>query len=170
MKKPLLMLSCLLALASPVHAKKEKLRVVLDFHTMYAVDEAFLGPTNAIRGIAGDELPWEIVKGVRARLSTNGRLRIHVRGLVFTQDDIVPPELRGTNDETQFRGAVSCLTEDNGQVITTNIFTEGFPATPKGNSDIKTQIQLPEECIAPIVFILAGSEDKWFAVTGFSTE
>ena len=38
------------------------------------------------------------------------------------------------------------------------------------NSDIDAQIDLPEECVAPIIFIIAGSEEKWFAVTGFSSE
>jgi hypothetical protein len=31
-------------------------------------------------------------------------------------------------------------------------------------------VTLPEECVAPIVFVVAGSEDKWFAVTGVSLE
>src|SRR5262249_48709846 len=38
------------------------------------------------------------------------------------------------------------------------------------DSDIDAQIELPEECVAPIIFIIAGSEEKWFAVTGFSSE
>ena len=29
---------------------------------------------------------------------------------------------------------------------------------------------LPNPCVAPIVFVLAGSEDKWFSVTGFESE
>jgi len=47
---------------------------------------------------------------------------------------------------------------------------QGFAATPSGNSDIDAQIDLPEECVAPIIFIIAGSEEKWFAVTGSSSE
>jgi len=138
---------------------------------MYAVDEAFLGETNAIRGVAGDELPWEIDGGVHGRLTADGRLMLHVRGLVFTHDSEVPPELQGTNDETQFRALVSCLTEDaTGHVVTVNTTSAGFAATPSGDSRIDAKLALPEECIAPIVFILAGSEDKWFAVTGVSTE
>jgi hypothetical protein len=171
MMKKTAMLVCILVLATTAHAKKEKLRVVLDFATMYAVDEAFVGETNPIRGIVGDELPWEIDGGVHGRLTTAGHLRIRVRGLVFTHDDVVPPEKQGKNDEPDFRGVVSCLTEDaTGHVVTENVITEGFPATTSGNSDIDARIQLPEECIAPIVFVIAGSEDKWFAVTGFSSE
>jgi len=168
--KKLVILLCMLVMTTTAGAKKERLRVVLDFGTMYGVDEAFVGEANPIRGIPGDELPWEIEHGIHGRLSTNGHLRIRVRGLVFTHDPEVPPEKQGTNDETEFRGAVSCLTEDSGQVVTTNLMTQGFKATPSGNSDIDAQLQLPEECIAPIIFVLAGSENKWFAVSGFSSE
>lgn len=162
---------CLLALASTAVAKKDKPHVVLDFGTMYAVDEAFVGETNAIRGIAGDELPWEIDGGIRGRLTSRGHLHVRVRGLVFTHDPEVPPDLQGTNDETDFRALVSCLTEDDtGHVVTTNVPTNGFPATPSGNADIDADLTLPEECVAPIVFVMAGSEEKWFAVTGVSLE
>ena len=63
---------------------------------------------------------------------------------------------------------VSCLTggKSKGHVNTVNIVTSPFPATPTGDSDIDTTISLPSSCIAPIVFVMSGSEDKWFAVTG----
>jgi len=35
---------------------------------------------------------------------------------------------------------------------------------------IKAKIDLPNPCVAPIITVLAGSEDKWFAVTGFEAE
>ena len=50
-----------------------------------------------------------------------------------------------------------------------NIITSGFPATRSGDSDINTTVGLPGSCVAPIVFVLSGSEDKWFAVTGAET-
>jgi len=169
--KTVVVLLALLVVATGAHAKEGRRRVVLDFATMYGVDEAFVGEANPIRGIVGDELPWEIERGVHGRLTNRGHLRIRVRGLVFTHDPEVPPEKQGTNDESEFRGVVSCLAEDDsGHVVTQNIMTQGFPATPSGNSDIDAEIQLPEECVAPIVFVIAGSEDKWFAVTGFSSE
>jgi len=169
--KKIILLLVVLAIPSGVYGKKDRNRVVLDFATMYGVDEAFVGEANPIRGIVGDELPWTIAGGVHGRLTNRGHLRIHVRGLVFTDDTEVPPEMRGTNDETEFRAVVSCLAEDEtGHVVPTNVTTTGFPATPSGNSVIDTQLELPEECVAPIVFIIAGSEDKWFAVTGFSSE
>jgi hypothetical protein len=169
MLKTTVMLICLLVIATGAEAKKDRNRVVMDFATMYGVDEAFVG-ANPIRDLVGDELPWEIVGGVHGRLTNRGHLRIRVRGLVFTHDPEVPPEKQGTNDEDQFRAVVSCLVEQGGQVVTQNVTTTGFPATPSGNSDIDAQLELPGECVAPIIFIIAGSEEKWFAVTGFSSE
>jgi hypothetical protein len=31
-------------------------------------------------------------------------------------------------------------------------------------------VTLPNPCVAPVIFVLAGSEDKWFSVTGFESE
>jgi len=159
-----------LATASNVLAKHNhpKTRDIITFQTMYGVDGPFIGETNAIRGVEGDEAPWTIKHNVRGKLDTKGHLKIHVHGLVFTDDEIVPPEKRGTNDEPTFRGLVSCLTEEGDSVVTKNVPTAEFPATiPSGDSDIDATIDLPNPCVAPIIFILAGSEDKWFAVTGF---
>jgi hypothetical protein len=145
-------------------------RTLIAFGTMYGVDGPFVGETNPIRGVPGDELPWRIAKFARGRLDTNGHLTIEVKGLVFTDDPEVPPELRGKNDEDAFRGLVSCLTEDGDAVVERNVVTQGFPATPDGNAHINAMLTLPNPCVAPIVMVLAGSEDKWFAVDGFESE
>ncbi|HEV8200699.1 MAG TPA: hypothetical protein VGS03_11820 [Candidatus Polarisedimenticolia bacterium] len=144
---------------------------ILTFDSMYGVDGPFLGEANAIRGVVGDEAPWTIDHFIRGRLSKGGRLQIVVRGLVFGDDpELVPPELIGKNDEETFRGLVSCLTEEGETVVTRNVTTDGFPADVNGNSFIDAKIDLPNPCVAPIVFVMAGSEDKWFAVTGFERE
>ena len=146
-------------------------RTMLAFATMYGVDGPFLGDGNEIRGVEGDEAPWTIATSIRGRLDTDGNLHLRVRGLVFKDSPLVqPPSLVGTNDEAEFRGLVSCLTEDGDQVKEVNVKTRGFPADAQGNSNIDAQVALPNPCVAPIVFVLAGSEDKWFAVTGFEQE
>jgi hypothetical protein len=172
MKKLLIIAVALLPLLSlpALSAKSSPPPRILSFDHMYAVDGPFLGDAHSIRGVAGDELPWTIERSAKGSLDTNGRLRIQVRGLVFTDDPEVPPENRGKNDETTFRGLVSCVTEvSDTEVGIANVMTEGFPATPEGNSTIDAFITLPNPCVAPIVFIMAGSEDKWFAVTGFES-
>jgi hypothetical protein len=142
---------------------------LLSFGTMYGVDGPFVGETNAIRGVVGDELPWEIGVG-KGALKTNGHLKIKVRGLVFKNDPSVPPEKIGINDEDEFRALVSCLTEQGTLVVPASVTTNGFPATRSGNADIDTMVTLPNPCVAPIVFVMSGSEDKWFSVAGFEAE
>ncbi|MDG0817205.1 hypothetical protein [Bdellovibrio svalbardensis] len=164
MKKTSLLLA--LAILTPVFASAAS---IVKFETMYGVDGPFVGGTQ-IRGVLGDELPWTI-KSATGSLSTAGDLKISVKGLVFSDDDVVPPELRGINDEKEFRGMVSCMSETaSGGVSTKNVLTAGFPATKSGNSEINGKVKLPSPCLAPIVFVMAGSEEKWFAVTGFEME
>lgn len=142
-------------------------KVMLSWKVMYGVGGPFLGPAHALRGVAGDELPWEIEKFAKGSLTTGGHLTINVKGLVFPEDDpSVPPELRGINDEEEFRALVSCVTVDGDAVVETNVVTAGFPANMHGDSRINAWLDLPNPCIAPVVMVLAGSEDKWFASTG----
>ena len=174
-KMMILLVACLscLAVSSAVTARTSRAasRSVLSFHAMYGVDGAFVGDANPIRGIIGDELPWDIGNATNGRLDSNGRLRIQVHHLVFADDPSVPPEIRGTNDEPFFRAVVSCLTVDSGgNVVTSNLTTAGFPATVTGDCFIDTHVDLPTPCVAPMVLVLAGSEDKWFAVTGVESE
>ncbi len=127
---------------------------IVTFETMYGVDEAFIN-NSSIRGVKGDELPWEIGSATGS-LSVGGHLIATIRGLVFA--------------------VVSCLVSEspgkgNGKakVQTVNILTGGFHASRGGNSDIDAHLQLPDDCVAPIIFIMAGSEDKWFSVMGAET-
>jgi hypothetical protein len=136
---------------------------------MYGVDGPFLGDANEIRNIEGDEAPW-VIRSAHGSLDTTGHLTIQVRGLVFKDDPLVDPDLVGKNDESEFRGLVSCLTEHGDSVETAHVTTAGFPATETGDSQIDAHVELPNPCVAPIVFVLAGSEDKWFAVSGFEAE
>jgi hypothetical protein len=76
---------------SAVHGNAQHAKRLLTFKTMFGVDGSFVG--EPIRGVIGDELPWEIAQFIRGKLNTEGRLNIAVRGLVFKDDPSVPPEL-----------------------------------------------------------------------------
>ena len=141
-------------------------RVILSFSGMYGVNGPFIGATNAIRGVDGDELPW-IVKSAKGSLTSSGKLSINIKGLVFPAAVGVPPELQGTNDEPAFRAIVSCLAVNGAAVVENNQITQGFPATTTGNAKIKAQLTLPQPCVAPIVFIVGADEELWFVTTGF---
>ena len=140
---------------------------LLIFKDMYGVNGPFVGDANPVRGVPGDDLPWQ-VKKANGKLDANGHLVINVKGLVFPDDPAVPEELRGINDDEEFRALVSCLTVDGDDVVEQNVISDGFPATVTGNAKINARLTLPSPCVAPIVMILGGDEDLWFAMTGGS--
>jgi hypothetical protein len=132
---------------------------VLRFERMAPVVAPFTGTTNPIRGINGGGVPWSIESGV-GQLRVDGKLHIEVEGL------IIPA--RGNNPVSAFRGVVNCLTPDaptNGL----NLVTDPFPATMTGDAEIDATLDLPDTCVAPIVFVTNGTGSPpgaWFATTG----
>ena len=132
-------------------------RAFLVFGNMIGVDGAFLGAD--IRGLTGDATARS-VRMARGLLSSGGKLLIIVRGLVDAT--------AGTNDQATVRGLVSCLSEATGGTGTTtvNVMTDEFPASTDGNAQINGSVQLPAQCLAPIVFVTNGAGDKWLAVMG----
>jgi hypothetical protein len=137
---------------------------ILEFDTMVGVPQAFTGVTNQakIRDVPGGGIPWTLTSA-QGELSTSGHLEITVRGLVLASGANA-----GTNPVNAFRGLVSCLT-DGAAVV--NVSTNTFPATTGaataggGNADIEQTLDLPNPCIAPIVFVTSGG-GSWFAATG----
>jgi hypothetical protein len=143
---------------------------ILKFGAMYGVDEFLVGGVNPVRGIEGDGLPWE-VEAAKGSLDVDGHLVAHIRGLVLGDAPIVPPDLRLINPDPSFRAVVSCQTDDGtGHLTDRNLITDPVPATRSGNADFNTFVILPEPCIAPVIFIIAGDRDQWFSITGFEEE
>ena len=153
MKKQLCVLLVLTFAAVAAQAQQ----TVLSFSTMVGVHGGFV-KHNPIRGVRGDYEPW-VISSANGSLTTDGHLTLSVRGVIFADGS--------PNDEPTFRALVSCLSDDgHGSVSTVNVSTAPFPATPTGDSDIDTTVSLPRQCVAPIIFVMSGSEDVWFAVTG----
>jgi hypothetical protein len=141
---------------------------ILEFDTMVGVPRPYTGATNAIRGVPGGGLPW-VVDEARGELRVDGRIEVEVEGLVLDPNDPgVPANLRGVNPVADFKAIVSCLSKNaDGTVATTvNVQTDLFPATMTGDSKIEDTVDLPEPCIAPIVFVTSPT-GAWFAATGF---
>ena len=137
---------------------------VLKFDTMAPVTGPYVGSANPIRGLNGGGLPWMITAG-NGVLKQDGRLVLHVRGLVLANHAPVPPALQGTNPITSFRAIVSCQTISSGSAAVSNVRTDPFPASSEGNADVETAVALPSPCIAPIVFVTSPG-GAWFAATG----
>lgn len=136
---------------------------VLKWDVMAPVDGPFVGTGTPVRGLAGGGLPWEIDKA-KGELRSDGRLDVRVEGLVLARKAPVPAQLQGTNPVPQFRAIVSCLTPAspvNGE----NVATDPFPASPQGDARFKGKVDLPDSCVAPIVFVTSPT-NQWFAATG----
>lgn len=139
-------------------------RAVLEFDVMAPVSEPFTGATNAIRGVSGGGLPWEL-DAAKGELRGDGRLEVEVEGLVLARRAPVPEALRGTNPIASFKAIVSCLTADGGSATTVNVSTALAPASASGDAKIEASVELPSPCFAPIVFVTSPG-GMWFAVTG----
>jgi hypothetical protein len=137
---------------------------VVKFEVMAPVTEPYTVAGNAIRGVPGGGLPWEI-DDAQGKLSANGRLKIDVEGLVLARRTPVPANLQGTNPIPNFKAIVSCQTITGGAATTTNVETGLVPASTDGNARINTFVELPSPCIAPIIFVTSPT-GAWFAATG----
>jgi hypothetical protein len=137
---------------------------ILEFDTMVGVPAGLTGAASqpVLRGIRGGGLPW-MLTSAHGELTTSGKLEIEVQGLVLAAGTNA-----GSNPAAIFRGLVSCLGSD-GSV--NNISTGPFPATTGpasaggGNARIEAIINLPQPCIAPIIFV-TNDGGSWFAATG----
>jgi hypothetical protein len=139
---------------------------ILKFSVMTPVTGPYVGASNPIRTVPGGGLPWIITSGTGS-LTRDGKVLIHVRGLVLADEPPVPPNLRGINPIPDFVAIVSCQTIGaGGTAAITNVSTGQFPASTAGNADINARVKLPEPCIAPIVFVFGAPNVGWFAATG----
>ncbi len=132
---------------------------VLEFDVMTPVVAPFTGAAPPIRGVNGGGVPWQIDRG-RGHLSSDGRLKIKVEGLVLVSS--------GQNPVQMFRGVVNCLTTESPDVGV-NLATAPVPASSDGDATIRATVDLPDPCVAPIVFVTSGTGPPpggWFAATG----
>lgn len=139
-------------------------RKVADAKVLAAVTEPYTGATNAIRGVPGGGLPWQI-GDAQADLRADGSLKVEVEGLVLATRAPVPPALQGTNPIAQFKAIVSCAAIVDGAASTVNVSTPLAAASKTGDAEIEAQLQLPSPCFAPIVFVTSPG-GAWFAATG----
>jgi hypothetical protein len=109
-----------------------------------------------IAGVLGGGAPWRIDEG-HAQLRADGRLHIEVQGLVLNAGPLI-----GTNPIPTGVGIVSC--GGGAQIVTSS----PVPYSSTGDATVDQRIQLPETCLAPVVFFagVTGGGPRWFAVNG----
>jgi len=154
----------------PNAPKPQLTLTVLEFQTMVGVDGPFLGGANPIRGISGGGLPW-VLDSAKGELKDDGKLEVEVMGLVIPETDApLPCGGAACNPAPYFKAVVSCLTVVDGMVEADTISTangsEVMIGDPKnGDAKIEAMLDLPDPCVAPIVFV-TNPGGAWFAVTG----
>ena len=138
---------------------------VTAFQALFAVKGPFRGPSNAIRGIPGAARP-RVIDEVRGEVKANGRVIVHVRGLVLANHLDVLAADRGLNPHPYFQAVVSCLSiNDNGNPTVVNVRTRRAAANVLGDADVLDDIDLPRPCVAPIVFVTA-PRGQWLGTSG----
>ncbi len=123
---------------------------ILKFNVMTPVTGPYVGTGNPIRMVPGGGLPWMITAGT-GLLTRDGRLQIHIRGLVLADNPAVQANLRGINPIPDFEAIVSCQSISGGMATVTNVTTGQFPASMSGNADIRARVnprqqRSPEHC------------------------
>ena len=141
---------------------------LLRFSSMAGIQSPFLGDAglSAFRGVHGGGAPW-IISKASGSLRSDGHLKVRVRGLVL-DPAFVPAPNGGTNPVPKFAAIVSGFSKTMNPV---NLMTPLFPASLKGDADIKATLNLPHPFFAPIVFVASlpigtPAFPRWFAVTG----
>ena len=141
-------------------------QTVLEFDTMVGVSGSFLGNANPIREVPGGGLPW-VLDRAKGELESDGEFEVQVKGL------IIPDSVDGFgfNPAPFFRAIVSCITlDDSGEPVIENVMThngvEVMIGDPQnGDAEIEAKLDLPNPCIAPIIFV-TNPGGSWFSVTG----
>ena len=110
-------------------------------------------PGTVVVGVTGAGHAWALKDG-KATLSSDGRVDLHVHGLVLT------PE--GTNPVANGRVVVSCNGGGAGNVVQSGLVPL---SVPKGDAHFNGWLTLPSPCLAPVIFFTSPG-GAWFAVSG----
>jgi hypothetical protein len=110
-------------------------------------------PGTVIAGVTGAGHAWQLKDG-NAKLFADGRVDLHVHGLLFF------PE--GTQPAANVKVAVSCNGGGAGNIISSGLVPL---SQPEGDMHFNDWLTLPSPCLAPAIFVTSGA-GTWFAVSG----
>jgi hypothetical protein len=151
-----------LFIGSPLSPAQANSAPILQFNNMVGIPQDLTGTQHPIRDINGGGLPWTLTSA-NGVLTSTGRLVLNVNGLVFAAGTN-----EGSNTIPEFGVIVSCLSSDGSVVnLSAGLFsaTTGSALTGGGDAHIQTNVDLPQTCIAPIIFVTSPT-GVWFAATG----
>lgn len=125
------------------------------------------GSGRTIRTVPSGGAPWTIDDDSEARLSTNGRLRADIEGLLITGTGTANDGTTGS--VTQVVAALTCANQASGDSGAPEIVSSSaVPLSSEGDARVDQTIPLPSTCLGPIVLIRANSATgPWIAISGF---
>jgi hypothetical protein len=113
-------------------------------------------PGPAIAGIPSGGAPWLIRHGSKAKLDTDGELKVEIKGLVFA----------ATGTTTSPTGAVVSQVQATAICNGTPAGTTGLvPISASGDAVIRETVAIPSTCDDPVVLVRV-SGGAWIAVAG----
>jgi hypothetical protein len=130
---------------------------------MIGVPATMTGTAGNIRGVNGGGLPWSIGEA-EISVKASGKVDLELDDLVFAAGPNV-----GRNTISSMAVVVSCLDASNQPV---NVVSASFPVTvatasdPGGDAHVRTSVELPQQCFAPIALVTNATGAAWFAVDG----
>jgi hypothetical protein len=132
-----------------------------EVHARKIIDVRLAGiPASAagqtLFGVVGGGAPWSLVKG-RAKLFSNGRLELDVKGLVLAAGGSI-----GTNPIPTGQAILSC----GGTVAA---MSAAVPFSTKGDARVREKLTLPASCLGPVIFFagITANGPRWFAISGW---
>ena len=107
---------------------------------------------------------WKLKSG-NAHLSSDGTLRVEVKGLVL--NDATTGEFNGTPDGVDAVAAAVVCTKPGGATVAAQL--EPVMLSKSGDAQVDGKVSLPQGCVAPVVVLRERYEGKiggWLAATG----
>ena len=108
-------------------------------------------PGSSVGGVGSGGAPW-VVKSGEASISSSGRVRVEVQGLVIATGG--PANLVGTTGPVTMVGAsLICGGSGGTAVPETGGVVSPSPLSAAGNAEIEQAVNLPANCFAPVVLV-----------------
>lgn len=106
---------------------------------------------TSVGGVGSGGAPW-VVKSGEASISSSGRIRVEVQGLLIATGG--PANLVGTTGPVTMVGASLICGGSGGTVVPeTGGVVSPSPLSAAGNAEIEQAVNLPANCFGPVVLV-----------------
>jgi len=125
---------------------------------------ACLSNGTAIGGVNSCGKIWKLKSG-KAELKANGKLTVHVKGLVL--NDASVGQYNGSPDGVDAVAAAVICQGPSGPAVAAQL--DPVPLSKTGDAKVEGKVDLPNGCVGPVIVLRERYEGKiggWLAGTG----